>query len=912
MVTQVDLIGEQIDQFQLDEFIAKGSMGLVFKARDTILKRTVALKLISRTEDITPAMAVSRNRLIKEAQAAARLLHDNIVTVFCYGETETFQYIAMEYIVGTTLAQVLNQRGLLPVEEALPIFDQILVALEAASREQITHRDIKPANIMITEGGRVKVMDFGIAKLEALDSYSSTATGVVLGTPYYMSPEQIRGQKVDIRSDLFALGAMLYEVLTGVRPFEADTLATLVYKILQEEPTLPTALNEHFPKGLEKIILRALAKDSGKRYQTPGEMRQALHAFPGQGEADEELAVDTLTDSTRVMPESHQPSQPSAVEPRDLASSPASESGTRHQSTGEMRQTLPALPQQDKADEELGVETLIVPTPAIPESHQPSQPSAAEPVGVELSHTPSAEEVLPSPPDIPVQIPSPADRISPPKTTKRSRALGMTIGLVALVVIGLIVYMVELRRKPDISPATLDLGKTVPGQPEPQMPTSKDGRPTEEIGQSAGKDQKETALQPPGVTEPSSAEAQYETGRRYAYGDGVKRDHREALKWYRLAADQGYARAQNALGVMYAMGAGVATNYQEAVRWYRLAADQNYAEAQGNVGFMYENGLGVEKDHREASRWYRNAAEQGEVKAQAALGRMYETGLGVGKDYQEAAKWYRLAANQGHARAQNNLGVLYRNGYGVEKNQQQALIWYRKAAEQGYAIAQSNLGFSYQYGQGVEKNYEEAFKWYRLAADQGHAIGQNNLGTMYQNGFGVEKDNQEALKWYRKAADQGYAIAQANLGFMYKHGYGVKSDYQEALKWYGLAADQGNAKAQNDIGVMYISGHGVQKNYQEALKWYRKAAVQGYAVSQVNLAIMYKNGHGVAKNSLEAMTWFQKAAEQGNPNAQRNLGFMYEKGEGGQRDRAKAIGWYQKAADQGDHYSIQALKRLRP
>ena len=173
--------------------------------------------------------------------------------------------------MGTTLAQVLNKRGLLPVEEALPLFDQILVALEAAGREEIIHRDIKPANIMITEGGRVKVMDFGIAKL---GPHSSTATGAILGTPHYMSPEQVRGRKLDIRSDLFALGAMLYEVVTGVRPFEADTLATLVYKILEEEPTPPTVLNERFPKGLEKIIQKALAKDLGERYQNPGEMRR--------------------------------------------------------------------------------------------------------------------------------------------------------------------------------------------------------------------------------------------------------------------------------------------------------------------------------------------------------------------------------------------------------------------------------------------------------------------------------------------------------------------------------------------------------------------------------------------------------------------------------------------------------------
>ena len=225
IASQDTFIGRKVDQFRLDEYLAQGAMGLVFKARDTTLDRTVAIKLISKKDDLTVAMAEARRRLIQEAQAAGRLTHPNIVTIYSYGDTEEFQYICMEYVVGRTLAEVLRECQVLDIEEALTIFEQILQALDAACHEGIVHRDIKPANIIITPEGKVKVMDFGIAKLPSL---SMTTTGTVLGTPYYMSPEQISGQKVDTRSDIFSVGAVLYQALTGTRPFEGESTVALI------------------------------------------------------------------------------------------------------------------------------------------------------------------------------------------------------------------------------------------------------------------------------------------------------------------------------------------------------------------------------------------------------------------------------------------------------------------------------------------------------------------------------------------------------------------------------------------------------------------------------------------------------------------------------------------------------------
>ncbi|MEI6261216.1 MAG: serine/threonine-protein kinase, partial [Deltaproteobacteria bacterium] len=257
---------------------------------DTTLDRTVAIKLISKKDDLTVAMAEARRRLIQEAQAAGRLTHPNIVTIYSYGDTEEFQYICMEYVVGRTLAEVLRECPVLDIEEALSIFEQILQALDAASHEGIVHRDIKPANIIITPEGKVKVMDFGIAKLPSL---SMTTTGTVLGTPYYMSPEQISGQKVDTRSDIFSVGAVLYQALTGTRPFEGESTVALVYKIIQSEPVPANILNVRTSASVANVIEKALAKDPWQRYQTPAEMLQALKsavvnreaASPGAAEA---------------------------------------------------------------------------------------------------------------------------------------------------------------------------------------------------------------------------------------------------------------------------------------------------------------------------------------------------------------------------------------------------------------------------------------------------------------------------------------------------------------------------------------------------------------------------------------------------------------------------------------------------
>ena len=405
-------------------------------------------------------------------------------------------------------------------------------------------------------------------------------------------------------------------------------------------------------------------------------------------------------------------------------------------------------------------------------------------------------------------------------------------------------------------------------------------------------------------------EAQLDLGFMYERGQGVTQSDAKAVKWYRLAADQGYAIAQSNLGVMYELGQGVTQSVTEAAKWYRLAANQSSAAGQSNLGVMYELGQGVTKSDKKAVKWYRLAADQGYAAGQTNIGVMYEGGRGVRKSDAEAVKWYQLAADQGYARAQANLGFMYDCGQGVTKSDTSAVKWYRLAADQGHARAQSNLGVMYEFGQGVTKSDAEAVKCYLLAADQGDAAAQTNLGVMYEDGRGVPKSDAEAVKWYLLAADQGHARAQASLGFMYDCGQGVTKSDNNAVKWYRLAADQGHATAQSNLGVKYELGQGVTKSDAEAVKWYRLAVDQGDAAAQTNLGLMYEYGRGVPKRRVKAVKCYLLAADQGYARAQSNLGVMYESGQGVALDLVECLKW-QRLAMAGGHVEAESdVKRL--
>lgn len=265
------MIGKQIASYRIVEKLGEGGMGVVYKAVDESLDRTVAIKALS-PELSRDTELVARFRT--EAKAQAHLNHTNIATLYSFLAQENDCFMVMEFVEGESLDQMIHRRGPIPYDEAIPLFKQALLGIGFAHRMGIIHRDIKPGNVMVSRSGIVKVMDFGIAKV--IGGRRLTRTGTQMGTVYYMSPEQIRGAVLDIRSDIYALGVMLYEMLTGHLPFEGETDFQIMSDHVNTPPPPPSRFYPYVPKGVENAVLKALEKDPNDRFQSVEEFGAAL------------------------------------------------------------------------------------------------------------------------------------------------------------------------------------------------------------------------------------------------------------------------------------------------------------------------------------------------------------------------------------------------------------------------------------------------------------------------------------------------------------------------------------------------------------------------------------------------------------------------------------------------------------
>jgi serine/threonine-protein kinase len=256
---------KKIGKYDILSILGKGAMGIVYKALDPDIDRKVAIKTIrfdlaSEETDNEEIM----QRFMREAQAAGKLTHPNIITIFDVGREEDLTYIVMQFIEGPSLQRLIAQGEKFSIPEVVKLMEQVCNGLDYAHQNGIVHRDIKPGNILLDNNKRAYICDFGVARV---DTSTLTQSGTAVGTPSYMSPEQVMGKKIDKRSDIFSIGCILYEFLTGRRPFEAESITTVIYKIINEEPPAISEIKKGLPAGFEKIINRALAKDPNERYQ---------------------------------------------------------------------------------------------------------------------------------------------------------------------------------------------------------------------------------------------------------------------------------------------------------------------------------------------------------------------------------------------------------------------------------------------------------------------------------------------------------------------------------------------------------------------------------------------------------------------------------------------------------------------
>jgi len=276
---QPDEMPAQLGRYKVIEVVGQGAMGTVYKGKDPAIDRPIALKTIrfglhTGSEEI----AELRERFYREARAAGKLSHPNIVTIYDVGTEGDLQYIAMEFLEGYTLEEVVKKKQVLNFKIVAKIIMQVCSGLDYAHKQGVVHRDIKPANIMVLDNFEIKVAVFGIARLEQ-PNMTMTQTGIALGTPNYISPEQLKGEKVDHRSDIFSVGVVIYELITHQKPFTGENISQLIYKILNVDPEKPSTIDQNIPGIFDVVTSRCLAKDPYDRYQSAGEIAADLVDF---------------------------------------------------------------------------------------------------------------------------------------------------------------------------------------------------------------------------------------------------------------------------------------------------------------------------------------------------------------------------------------------------------------------------------------------------------------------------------------------------------------------------------------------------------------------------------------------------------------------------------------------------------
>ena len=744
---------ERLGKYLIRRELGRGAMGVVYEGYDPMIERAVAIKVL-RLDEADPHLAAElRMRFRREAQAAGRLGHPGIVGVYEYGEDidADATFIAMELVRGRDLKSLFDSGKRFTLAETGGLMAELLAALHHAHERGVVHRDVKPGNIILLDDGGVKVADFGIARL---DTSELTQLGSVLGTVSHMSPEQLTGEAVDGRSDLYSCGVILYQLLTGERPFRGPP-AALIHKVLHETPAPVSQRVPGLTPALDAVVQTAMAKQAAQRYPDArafaAALRTALAALPPALDADATVVLPAADTDATVAPARRVALDATVPSPTRVTADPT---------------VALSAPQEPRQRGGRGVAVVVLGGAAVVVAGVVAfrmlgtgpggdaivaAPASAVPVSASAAASGNFAAATPSSGATAVYAPPASTGIA---TSPASKRIDTAHAVAAAS---------TPRLRPPM-PAPTVIAAAPPPSPKlaPLLDERSPGESRSSPPSRAGVGEPRAGAASPAPAPPTRVEA------RVAPAASASPAHVEARGApasappvrVALAASTPPARVAPRVGAAASAsppaasassrGASAAGSGRADVECLEEARRGN-ARCQVVVGTLYRSGRGVPRDPAEAARWYRKAAEQGSDAGQYELGLLHEAGLGVPLDPVAAVAWYRKAAAQGHARAQNKVGSAFENGTVGAANPVLAAEWYGKAADQNLPIAEYNLGRLYLSGRGVFKDKAKAQALLQKAADAGEPNAMVYVAAMYEKGDGKARDRDQAMRLYRDA-----------------------------------------------------------------------------------------------------------------------------------------------------------------
>ena len=930
-------------RYMLKKILGRGGMGVVWLARDEKLEREIALKFLPEVVALDARAVLDLKR---ETRRALELTHPHIVRIHDFIDDNQTAAIAMEYVAGDSLAKLaLDQPNHVFAPGRLQEWmRQLCSALDYAhNKAQIVHRDLKPANLMVDARGDLKIADFGIAA-SVSDSVSRVSVRAgSSGTPVYMSPQQMMGDKPAVTDDIYALGATLYDLLSGKPPFHSgnilaqvqgkeaqrlnarraefgfggepvpaeweQTIAACLAKEARDRPQSVREFVQRLGLGSSSTAVPFTGKSSGQTPAAPGpsavpgasSVRSRTPLYVGLAAAVLGLAVAGWYFGSYV-PEQKRRAEVARLELQQKISTDTAETQRLEVEAAKLRTTQEQAAAESKARTEQALVAAERLSAARGGIIVRSEPADAEVTVGALEHGSAPltlKEVRLGKYPVKARLPG-YDDWSGEVEVKENEFAEVSVHL--------------MRSTGKLQVATSAGGMEVDIRPE-------------------GKDGAAQRIRPPqNLTLPTGSYTL--VFKRPGWSDRIRRivvarggaetveesyaDTNRPADWLfhastpelAAAAESGWLGAQIQMGDRHLCGLGVKVNYPEALRWYQRAAGAGVASATGRLVLLAErSGIGI-KESGDSARWLMEGVRAGDPVAVLTWhGRLKDGWTG---DPVPAAKidavvneLLRISA-EGDTVAMMTLARHYLVGR-TSPNAEEGLKWARAAIDVGNVTAVNYLAYAYSEGRGVPKDEAKSLEWGRKAAEAGDAGAIRAIGLAYFEGRGVAKDEAVALKWFRQAADMGNSNAMVSLGVTYSNGNGVTKDDAAAVAWLRKAADMGNLGAFYNLGWAYSNGRGVSADDAAALVWWRKAADMGSRYAQSSIGYAYSNGKGVAQNDAEAVLWWKKAAVQDDYDALHNLGWAYANGRGVTKDDAEAVNYWKRAAKLGSAESQKAL-----